>query len=270
MGFNAPPPDLRIVQVSSLHAHEEHDSQRSEPLMARLQQSEYFLNPPIVAPMSADQYVILDGANRCFSFARLGYPHILVQVVGYDSGLIRLDTWQHIVGSWKLKAFIDAIRALNLVEVEWRQMAGALCHILFKDGRVMSLRAPVETVHERNAVLRSFVAIYQQNATLHRTAIVEPSEIWPLFPNAFALVVFPPYQPADIIAAAKHKAYLPPGISRHIIQGRALMVNYPMDALRDPVVELEQKNRVLADWIQRKLENRQVRYYAESTYQFSE
>ena len=91
-----------------------------------------------------------------------------------------------------------------------------------------------------------------------------------MFPDANAVVHFPPYLPADIIEAAQHDAFLPPGISRHIVHGRAIRVNYPLDALRDPNTSLEQKNDDLLRWMQNKLANRQVRYYAEATYQFDE
>jgi hypothetical protein len=270
MQHSVPPPDLRIVSVTSVHPHEEHDTQRATPLIERLKEAEFFTNPPIVAPISPSQYVILDGANRCFSFQHLGYPHILTQVVSYESGLVDLLNWQHIVSEWDAQLFIDAIESLHLVNLSWTQSADAICHILFRDGRVLSLHAPVQTVHERNAVLRAVVSLYQKNAILYRTAITEPDEIWPLYPQAIALVVFPSYKPADIIAAAKYKAYLPPGISRHIIHGRALLVNYPMNILRDITTKITEKNEALNTWIQEKLTKRQVRYYAETTYQFDE
>ncbi len=119
-------------------------------------------------------------------------------------------------------------------------------------------------------MLREVVACYQQNARLHRTALTDPEAIWPLYPETTALFVFAPYSPADIIQAAQDHAYLPPGISRHIVQGRALRVNYPLAELRDPATPLERKNAHLLEWLQNKLANRQVRYYAEATYQFDE
>jgi hypothetical protein len=100
--------------------------------------------------------------------------------------------------------------------------------------------------------------------------MAEPEDIWPLYPEAIALVVFPQYQPVDIIAAAKYQAFLPPGISRHIVHGRALRVNYPLDALRDKSASLKEKNAALRVWMQQKLAHRAIRYYAETTYQFDE
>jgi hypothetical protein len=99
-----------------------------------------------------------------------------------------------------------------------------------RDNRVIAALAPVKNTHERNAALRNVVAVYHRHAVLNRTALKEPDDIWPLYPDAIALVMFPRCQPADIIAAARYGAYLPPGISRHIVHGRALRVNYPLDA----------------------------------------
>jgi len=267
---NAPTPDLRIILTESVYAHEEHDSQRSIPLVGRLKEERFVINPPVVAPMGATQYVILDGANRCHAFALLEYPHILVQVASYDSGYVELDTWNHVVSGWNIDALLDSIDHLPSIELTQGQNAHAIAHIILRDENVMALCAPVENTLERNAALRDVVALYQQNALLNRTALQEPSEIWPLYPDAIAIVMFPRYQPADIIAAAKYKAYLPPGISRHIVHGRALLVNYPLEILRDTDKTLLEKNDDLKIWLQTKLANREIRYYAEAVYLFDE
>lgn len=267
---SVPTPLLRILPVDHLHPHEEHDSQRSEPLKQRILTETTMINPPLVAPMDDDQYVILDGANRVYAFSELGYPHILAQVASYDGGLVELSNWQHVVADWDGDQFIQHLRQLPEIAVNDGEDAAAIAHIRFRDDRICAVCSPGTTIHERNAALRRIVAVYQQNARLHRTALDEPDEIWALFPDAIALIVFPSYRPADIIAAAQEHAYLPPGISRHIVHGRAIRVNYPLEALRDGTLTLEQKNADLLAWLQSKMANRQVRYYAEATYQFDE
>src|SRR5690349_15019809 len=97
MGLQDVMPNLQIVPITSLVPHEEHDAQRSEPLVKRIQESGIWLNPPIVAPMGDGRYVILDGANRHYALSQLGYDYILVQVVDYESSTVQLDTWYHIV-----------------------------------------------------------------------------------------------------------------------------------------------------------------------------
>lgn len=267
---SAPPPDLRIVLTSHVHPHEEHDSQRASPLMERFQLEEFVIHPPIVAPMDDDEFLILDGANRCYAFSELDYPHILVQVVSYESGYIELDTWRHVVSGWDAEKFIQQLRQLPIIELVNDIVPEALCQVMLRDGRTVALCTGNVNLHERNAALREVVQIYQSQATLYRTAISDMEALWALYQDAIAIVVFPHYQPEDIMVAAREKAYLPPGISRHVVHGRALRVNYPLDALRNERLSLEQKNEVLQEWLQQKLAKRQVRYYAEATYQFDE
>src|SRR4051794_35277919 len=107
---SVPTPDLRIVPVNTLHPHEEHDSQRSDPLISRIRSETMMINPPLVAPMGDNQYVILDGANRVYVFSELGYPHMLVQVADYASGFVELSNWQHIVAAWDEDQFIQHLR----------------------------------------------------------------------------------------------------------------------------------------------------------------
>jgi hypothetical protein len=267
---NAPPPDLRIVPIENVHPHEENDSQRSIPLTARIRESQHIINPPIVAPMGGADYVILDGANRCHALRSLNFPHILIQVVAYDSGYVELETWQHVVSDWQSAQFLDKLQQLDAVKISEGPDNSAIAHILFRDGPLLALCATVDTTYERNSVLRDVVRIYQANANLYRTAINEPEEIWSLYPQSITLVTFPRCEPADIIAAARYRAYLPPGVSRHIIHGRALKLNYPIDRLRDTHISLDAKNEALGEWIRGKLARRQLRYYVESTYQFDE
>ncbi|MEP7290397.1 MAG: hypothetical protein ABI835_01385 [Chloroflexota bacterium] len=267
---SAPTPDLRIVPVQALRPHEEHDSQRSQPLIERFRSETVMINPPVVAPMPGDEYVILDGANRFHVFSALGFPHILVQVVSYESGLIQLSNWQHVIASWKADQCIQALQEVPDVTLSTAEDTAAIANLLLRDGDLLSVCSPARSTPQRNAALRQIVGVYQRSARLHRTASTDPQEVWHAFPDATALMSFPPYAPADIMAAAQFNAYLPPGISRHIVQGRALRVNYPLDALCDSNTSLEQKNANLLKWTQNKLANREVRYYAEATYQFDE
>lgn len=269
---SAPHPDLRILDIETILPHETHDSQRSAPLIATLKEAEFLTNPPIVAPMGADEdrFVVLDGANRTFSFRDLGYQHLLVQVAPYDGGYVDLGVWQHVVSNWSEEAFKDALYALEHVHIKQGWDHTAVAQILLHDGNVLGIHGENETIAERNSTLRAVVNVYQRTATLSRTALTDPTVIWSLYPDAVAVVLFPPYSAEDIIAAAREDAFLPPGVSRHIIQGRALKLNFPLQVLGDSAMSLADKNAYLREWIQRKLTQREVRYYAESTYQFDE
>lgn len=265
---DAPHPDLRIVPTESLHPHEEHDSQRAVPLADRLRHETHMINPPVVAPMREGGYCVLDGANRFHAFTHLGYPHILVQVVDYETEQVALRTWHHVVGGWSADELLGRtaqIHGITLTSQPDADDPNTIAHITLHGGEVLHLRGGAG-----NAQTRAFVALYQRMATLHRTALDDDDTLWTLYPDATALIRFAPMTPADIVSAARQPDYLPPGISRHIVHGRAIRVNYPLDLLRDPHPTLEAKNAALLDWVRAKLAQRQIRYYAEATYQFDE
>src|SRR5690606_21736788 len=116
--------------------------------------------PPVVAPITPTEYVILDGANRCYAFQQLAYPNILVQVVTYESGYVDLKTWSHIVSDWDAGDFMARLSALPDVELVAGQHAHAIAHILLRDGRLFAVQSSVENTHQRNVALRKIVALY--------------------------------------------------------------------------------------------------------------
>lgn len=177
MSFNqtdAPQPDLKIVLTDTLHPHEDHNSQRSQPLIERLASETVVINPPIVAPMGASQLLVLDGANRFQALSHLGYPHILVQVAPYESGYVELKTWRHVVCDWQRETLMEHIRQLEDIQILNGQHNSAIAHIIFQDNSVTALMSPVENTHERNAALRQVVNIINRMPLYERTALVEP------------------------------------------------------------------------------------------------
>ena len=266
---NVPPPELRIVDIGDVLPHEKSDLQRSRPLIKRLRAAKFFTNPPVVAAIADGKYVLMDGANRYHSLKYLGFEHILVQVADYKTEFVELGVWQHIVSDWDITDFVQQLKEIDSIHIRSGRDSDAVAQILLREGPVYSVHAAIDSLIKRNFTLRQVVASYHHHATLYRTPLTDPTQIWSLYPAGIALVMFPAYLPQNIIEAAVHKAYLPPGISRHIIHGRALKLNYPMSKLREDL-PLEQKNGRLQQWMQQKLAERTVRYYAEATYQFDE
>ncbi len=263
------PPKLRIVRVEAVLPHETGDPQRSKPLMERLRQAEYFTNPPVVADVDRDRYVLMDGANRHHSLKMLGFQHILVQIADYETDSVELGVWQHIIADWDAQRLLASLKAIPDIELSPGLRADALAQVILRDGSAYSVTAKVDSLAQRNKSLSQVVESYHSNATLYRTPLTDPAFIWSTFPSSVALVIFPLYQPKDIIKAALQNAFLPPGVSRHIIHGRALNLNYSMARLRS-ALPLAVKNDELQQWLRERFAERSVRYYAEATYQFDE
>ncbi len=268
--LRAPVPDLRIVAAERLYAHESHDSQRSRPLIERLRSDKYIINPPVVAPINKQNFVILDGANRCHAMRALGYPHMPVQVVGWESGQIRLDTWNHVVCNWTQAGLLEGLGKLQGLTISDEARSKPVATLILADGKSLELLASKQDPHIRNALLCQVVSVYQRNAGLYRSVLDGLSQVRDHFPEMIALLRFPPVTFRDVVTAAREKAWIPPGVSRHIISGRALKINYPVSQLSNNGRSLKQKNEDLQEWLRHKLARREVRFYAESTYQFDE
>jgi hypothetical protein len=85
-----------------------------------------------------------------------------------------------------------------------------------------------------------------------------------------ALVVFPRFDPAEVIDLASPGEYLPAGITRHLIRWRALRVNVPVAMCEDTKQSLDAKNAWVRAWTEERLTKREVRFYEEPTVLYDE
>jgi hypothetical protein len=271
-------PDLRIVLTNSVVPHEHHDWQRLEPLIKRIDADGNLKNPPIVAELGDDRYVVLDGANRVTALSELDIPHCLVQVVPYEPPFTELQTWHHAITDIDINALDAQIAAIddltaNTVDLILAQAQLArrvlLSYYVRLDGSVVTLESPHSDLHRRTTLLNKVVSIYLTNGRLHRTNSETVADLKLAYPDFCALMIFPSYEPVEILELAGGGERIPPGLTRHIIQGRAMRVNYSLDDLRANT-SLEDKNVALTKWLQDRLDKKRMRFYAESTFLFDE
>jgi len=271
-------PDLRVVPVAHLLLHEQHDAQRSEPLAQRLLADAVLRNPPIVAPIDGqERFVVLDGANRVTAVQALGLPHIAVQVVDYGDAELVLDTWHHLVSGIAREQFQRLLQALPGMTLEPATLLHAraqlarravLAFVVYADGGAFTLRADGD-LHRRTALLNDVVDLYKSRGAIFRVNTDRLDQLLPYHEDATVLVVFPRYDPAEILDLARVGARLPAGITRHLIPRRALRINCPVSLLRDDR-SLEAKNAWLGGWMKDRLAAKQARFYQESTFLFDE
>jgi hypothetical protein len=287
-------PDLRILPLNLLVEHEFNDAQRTEPLARRLQAEGLLKNPPIVSPLGETEgdddpatgpgrdprFVVLDGANRVTALYSLGYPHILAQVVRYELPHVTLTTWHHVVAGIDLERFSAELAALEGLDFRPIDLLHAraglsrreyLAYTIRADGHVFAARteAPRRKVHEQNRLLNAMVDTYKDRGKLYRATTDNLDEARHLYPDLTGLVIFPNYDTAEVLALARDGELLPTGLTRHLIQGRALRTNYPLGELSSSDT-LEAKNARLQEWLKQKMSSKEIRFYGEATYLFDE
>ena len=124
-------------------------------------------------------------------------------------------------------------------------------------------------LHARAGQLNALVDAYRYRGRIYRVNTDQLDQHLPYYQDVAGLIVFPRYSPAEIIELARNDARLPAGITRHVIPRRALRLNIPLEKLAE-VGPLQEKNLWLAAWMRHKLTNKEIRYYAESTWLFDE
>jgi len=276
-------PDLRFVPVDAVFPHEFHDLQRSLPLAEKLRESGVLRNPPIIAQVGdgqrvAPRYVVLDGANRTTAAKAAGWPHIVAQVVRYETPGVQLFTWYHGLtraARADLEPALSGIAGLAIAHekhLHARAMLArreALAVAVMDDGDALVLQGG-RSLHERNALLNEVVQVYQDRVPYIRVTTDSLGQARHEHPEISALVVFPRFDPSEVIELAGAGEHLPAGITRHLIQWRALRLNVPLELCMDMAMPLEQKNAWLKGWLEERLVTRQVRFYEEPTVMFDE
>jgi hypothetical protein len=271
-------PHLELIPLDSLVIHERHDEQRTLPLLTRIQESGIWRNPPIVSPLldSSGRYMVLDGANRITVLRKIDCPHAVVQVVEPDDPGLKLYNWNHVVWGWKPVDFITAIRrvkGINLIEdgVSLPDFWGedGIAMIQLPEGDLYTIKTAVESLINRVEILNAVVDSYKARANLDRTNEWSVVRLKAAYPELSGLVIFPHFEIQHVLRLAGDGCLLPTGITRFMVSPRVLHLNYPLAAMaaKKPLAE---KNVQLQTFIQKRIAEKRVRYYAESTYLFDE
>lgn len=270
-------PEMQIVDTESMQPHEDIDEGRSHRLIRDLQTQGFLKNPPAVWRVEGDKerYVVLDGANRTMAVREMGFPHMLVQIANEG---VEVMNWNHILSSGDLNAMLEKVRRISGVEVsetdEFRAAAAlareeSIAYIVLPDGVTWQLGSDGAGVVKKLAGLTEFVRKYEGKFRRERTTTASLNGLMNFFPDMNCLIVFPQFSVDEVVEVASSGRKFPSGLTRFLISPRALRVNFPLAMLADRS-PIEEKRRALEDWIRQRVEQRRVRFYAESTFVFDE
>lgn len=273
-------PELKIIETNSLKPHEQIEQGRVEPIVRGLQSDGILKNPPLVMRLhtQADEYLVLDGANRTMAFNSLDIPHALVQLVRPGVETVRLRTWNRVVFAADPRALFDRLDAQTEItpaprdrrEQLERIAAGMrLAYLYLPDGSAWELGREREALDDRMEHLGALIEACIETGKTDRTSEMDVAGLSGVYEGLAGVLVFPSIEVEEVIEAAIDDIVLPAGLTRFIVSPRALRVNYPLGLLAEEK-SLAQKQTALEAWIQKRVQEQAVRYYAEATIVFDE
>lgn len=270
-------PQLKILRLNRLILHEDHDRQRTLPLVRRLRAQGILRNPPVVMPLEdrSQRYMVLDGANRVTALQEMEFPHIVAQVVQTGHTHVGLQTWNHVVWGMSARTLVRIVCKVPGVTLKRVNAAksvpaptGTVLHIRLGDGTLYLAHLPAGLVAEVRA-LHGVVNSYKERASLDRTSQTLIETFRRIYSDLTALVIFPRFDIQTVLRLAGKKSVLPTGITRFTVSPRALHINYPLHELSSGK-PLAYKEAYLEEWLQDRVKNKGMRYYAEATFLFDE
>jgi len=268
------PLGLAVVPLDKVIPHELIDPRRVANLIEKINASDVFTNPPIVVP-SKDYYVVLDGATRVSSFKKLGFPHIIVQVLK-DRDTYKLDTWFHVIRKIDIETLLNLLNDLpeiTMVKSDLKTVQaemvehGGLCYLQTMDKAVYHIQPKGEANHLD--ALNKLTDTYIQASHVTRALHDDIDTLLNEFPDLTGVVAFPVYTLDQVLQITEAGNVMPAGITRSIINGRVMRLNADKEYLRSDI-DLDEKNKWLYDMIMEKLSRDQARYYAEPIYLLDE
>ncbi len=265
---------VRVIATADLVPHEAYDDKRVSALMARLQDEDILRNPPIVTPVD-DRFVLLDGATRSEALRRIGFEHMVVQVIETDE-VLELDTWSHVLRNSsfdRIVASIDNTAGLTSQPTS----ASMAMDVLLEQGGVCAIIDPAGeavVVHSEPGLNRFVAADTATNAyntvsDIARTLQREPGAAHAEFPDMAAIAVYPHFSVEQVLLAARSGHLLPAGITRFIVPGRVLHLDVDLEWLATDR-PIEEKNREMHERLQTRHLNGEIRYYREPVYLLDE
>jgi hypothetical protein len=271
-------PTLRILPLESLILHEDHDNQRTLPLVEKLRAQGIIRNPPIVMPLTdgSNRYMVLDGANRVTSLQEMEFPHIVAQVVEASNPNVNLQTWNHVIWGMPTKTLMSELRKVKGLEVIKINTSRSLdapkyvpVQIRLPDGKFYLLTESPSDLPAHIGTLHKIVNAYKTRASLDRTSQTLVDSFKPIYPDLTALIIFPSFKIKTVLKLAAQEIVLPTGITRFTVSPRALHLNYPLHELSSGK-SVEYKEAYLKKWIEERVKKKGVRLYSEATFLFDE
>jgi hypothetical protein len=248
-------PVLRVVSLARIRAHEEVDPLRVDRLVERISEDGIQVNPMMCSEAPSGELVLLDGATRTESLRRLGFEHVVVQIV--DPEEVNLETWHHVVRKCTEPEILNDISSVNHLTVVDGSENPSL-HM--SSGSVYTV---IGTGISPNAALTALVHSYSGKRTVSRVTDPRDETVPWKFPTWATVIEFPTLTVEDVMKAAVGDDLLPAGITRFLVPERALRLNLDLDLLRSSG-GVEEKQQALESMLAGRAQSGRIRRYEET------
>ncbi|MEA1902279.1 MAG: hypothetical protein U9N56_02005 [Actinomycetota bacterium] len=250
-------PTLRVVPLEHIRRHEEIDPMRVERLMGRIAADGVQVNPMVCSEAPGGELVLLDGATRTAALKGLGLEHAVVQIV--EPTHFELETWHHVVRDCPVERLLQRIRTEERISLT--AVSGPPLVHLVDDSRFSVVSDKISA----NAALAALVKTYIGSWTVSRVTDPSTDSVAWRFPDWSMIVEFPTLTAQDVLTAAVEEDLLPAGITRFIVDGRALRLNVDLSMLEASVTQ-EEKQASLERILEDRAHDGRIRRYEETVF----
>lgn len=266
-------PKLELIRLDSIILQEKPDRKRLKNLIEGMEKSQVLRDPPVVAKGLKGNLIQLDGTTRLMALKAMGCTHAIAQIVDYnDPAQVFIKSWVH-VSRVDRKKFLGRLKSIkNISTEEFKLGLGltltghplAVTSIIFRDGRGLSVVGGYD-LFRRVRLMQKVVDLYSELISRDREVSIESmaelKEFFEKHKEKNVALFFPSFSAQEIFAIMKKGITLPQGITRHIVNGRLLRVNYPLEMLKNGF-SLAKKKAFFKSFVDKLT----VRFYEESTW----
>jgi len=252
---------ITIVDISSIHLHEETIPETVQALAEDLLKSQVLRHPVIVDEKTL---VVLDGMHRVAALQVTGCIRIPVCLVDYDDPSITVDTWYRAFHRKTEGRLLDEVTRLNVqtkrsdigkakVELENRSARAFMAtekECLIIEGKGYDLKQDYQLVAHMEHVAKSLG--YEVSYETETDALKKLDK-----ESNLVLMAPPPIRKRDVREYGSRDELFPHKATRHIIPARPLGIDIPIKILQNRHLNLSEANR----WLIENLKNRQLQKF---------
>ncbi|MED3553893.1 ParB N-terminal domain-containing protein [Cytobacillus praedii] len=212
---------LKLVEISSLLLHEEHEKKRLQKMEQKIISDNYFMNPILIKVINFEKNLVLDGAHRVQALRNLNIKYIPVQVL--ETKEIQINTWCHLTegNDW----FYKNVLYNSDYEVSEKPLRKSLICNIYTDTKIFH-------IYCNNAYFlnswKKLVSLFNEGHVVRLPNLDNLS-----LKDGEIVVEYPELSCAEIENIVLQEQTLPSGISRVQPCERILNLKVPLELLRN-------------------------------------